>query len=463
MARKWLKYISFGGLLVIITLLITATIIEKLKGSSFVLEQIYHSPLLIALFGITAISALSYIVTHTRGFRLFLLHTALATILSGALISHLTAEDGEIILAKDSAPASMFTDSAGELKKLPFRMMLVETTTLYDKQNCPIDYFARIDISDSKESSALTLSMNSPIKKDGYIFCIKSHSQDVISLLVAHDPWGIFITYSGYTIFIVTFLFTLIVHKRISSPLPHKMNGKTDKKPVNRILYIASAILFIAIGTAGCLRWYRTGLFPVTNGYEAMLLISWCGLLTGIIFKRHISLVLPIMFTLSVMALVAAFFTKSNDTGLIMPVLRTPLLGLHVSCVILSYTLIGFLAINALIGIFYKHFRHDENKVLQLADTGRSILYPAILLLFTGIFIGAVWANISWGRYWGWDPKEVWALITLLLCSLPFHAKSIPQLARPIVFHYFCIILFFAMLFTYLGVNYFLGGIHAYL
>ena len=166
MTRKWLKYISFGGLTTIITLLITATIIEKLKGSSFVLEQIYHSPLFITLFGITTISALLYIVTSTRGFRLFLLHAALATILSGALISHLTAEHGEIILAKGSVPASMFTDSAGELKKLPFRMRLVESTTLYDKQNYPIDYFAKIDIEDSKESSVLTLSMNNPIKKE---------------------------------------------------------------------------------------------------------------------------------------------------------------------------------------------------------------------------------------------------------------------------------------------------------
>ena len=463
MTRKWLKYISFGGLTTIITLLITATIIEKLKGSSFVLEHIYHSPLFITLFGITTISALLYIVTHTRGFRLFLLHTALATILSGALISHLTAEHGEIVLAKGSVPASMFTDSAGELKKLPFRMRLVESTTLYDKQNYPIDYFAKIDIEDSKESSILILSMNNPIKKEGYTFCIKSHSLDVISLLVAHDPLGIFITYSGYTIFIATFLLTMIVRKRSPNPLPHKMNGKSNKGSVYRVLYTTSAILFIVIGIAGILRWYRTDLFPVTNGYEAMLFISWCGLLTGLIFKRYISLVLPIMFTLSVIALVAAFFTNSNDTGHIMPVLRTPLLGLHVSCVILSYTLIGFLAINALIAIFHKHFKHNENKVLQLADTGRRVLYPVTLSLFTGIFIGAVWANISWGRYWGWDPKEVWALITLLLCSLPFHTNSILQLARPIVFHYYCIILFLAMLFTYLGVNYFLGGIHAYL
>ena len=293
----------------------------------------------------------------------------------------------------------------------------------------------------------------------GYIFCIKSHSPDIVSLIVTHDTWGIFITYCGYAIFIVIFLLILIDRKRFSFSLPHKIN----ETPINRILYITSFILFIVIGFAGIIRWYEIELFPVTNGQEAMLFISWCGLLTGLIFKKYISSALPIMSTLSVIALVAAFFTNNNDTEFVMPVLRTPLLSLHVSFVILSYTLIGFLAINALIAIFYKIVRKDENKVLQLAEIGRKVLYPATLLLFTGIFIGAIWANISWGRYWGWDPKEVWALITLLLCSLPFHTKSIPQLAKPNVFHYFCIILFFAMLFTYLGVNYFLGGIHAYL
>ena len=93
---------------------------------------------------------------------------------------------------------------------------------------------------------------------------------------------------------------------------------------------------------------------------------------------------------------------------------------------------------------------------------GRLLLYPATMLLAGGIFIGAVWANLSWGRYWGWDPKEVWALITLLVCSVGFHPHSLRFIARPVAFHIFCIVAFAAVLFTFFGVNYLLGGLHSY-
>ena len=93
---------------------------------------------------------------------------------------------------------------------------------------------------------------------------------------------------------------------------------------------------------------------------------------------------------------------------------------------------------------------------------GRFLLYPATMLLATGIFIGAIWANISWGRYWGWDPKEVWALLTLLGCSITFHTSSLPIMSKPRFFHIYCIGIFVVMLFTYFGVNYLLNGLHSY-
>ncbi|MBO7301934.1 MAG: cytochrome c biogenesis protein CcsA [Bacteroidaceae bacterium] len=463
MAKSGFKYISFGGLIATIVLLITATIIEKLEGSHFALNLVYHSPIFIALLGITAISALLYII-RLRQIRLFLLHAALATILSGAFISHLTAEHGEIILAKEAVPASMFIDDKEELKKLPFRMMLAETQTLHDNEDNIIDYIAKIEIYDDYSNVTNSISMNKPIKKEGYTFCIKNHSHDAVSLLVTHDTWGSTVTYCGYTLFIIIFILTIIDRKSLFSSLSHKKESKKQSTTIfETALYIICTTLFIIIGTVGIIRWNAIELFPVTNGYEAMIFISWCGLLIGLITRKHNRLILPAMFTLAATSLLTATIAGNNNDGYVMPILRTPLLGLHVSCVILSYTLIGFLAINATVAIFYKNFSKREYKAVLLADTGRKVLYPATILLFTGIFIGAVWAEISWGRYWGWDPKEVWALITLLLCSLPFHTKSMPLLAKPMVFHYFCIILFWAMLFTYLGVNYFLGGMHAYL
>jgi hypothetical protein len=90
------------------------------------------------------------------------------------------------------------------------------------------------------------------------------------------------------------------------------------------------------------------------------------------------------------------------------------------------------------------------------------LLYPAVFLLAAGIFIGAVWANVSWGRYWGWDPKEVWALITLLVYAAALHSSSLPRFRRSLFFHTFCVAAFLTVLITYFGVNFLLGGMHSY-
>lgn len=98
----------------------------------------------------------------------------------------------------------------------------------------------------------------------------------------------------------------------------------------------------------------------------------------------------------------------------------------------------------------------------QLQAVSRLMLYPAVFCLAAGIFVGAIWANVSWGRYWGWDPKEVWALVTLLVYALPLHAGSLPWFRRPLFFHWFCIAAFLSVLVTYFGVNFLLGGMHSY-
>lgn len=102
------------------------------------------------------------------------------------------------------------------------------------------------------------------------------------------------------------------------------------------------------------------------------------------------------------------------------------------------------------------------DRMAHLAEIGRVMLYPAVFLLAVGIFIGAVWANVSWGRYWGWDPKEVWALITMMIYSLALHSSSLRWFEHPARFHLFCIMAFISVVVTYFGVNFFLGGLHSY-
>jgi ABC-type transport system involved in cytochrome c biogenesis permease subunit len=105
---------------------------------------------------------------------------------------------------------------------------------------------------------------------------------------------------------------------------------------------------------------------------------------------------------------------------------------------------------------------HDRTRLEKLKNLSRSMLYPAVALLAIGIFIGAVWANVSWGNYWSWDPKEVWALITLLIYAAPLHENIWKSFQKPVFFHLYGILAFLSVLITYFGVNLLLGGVHAY-
>ena len=166
------------------------------------------------------------------------------------------------------------------------------------------------------------------------------------------------------------------------------------------------------------------------------------------------------------------------------PVLQTPLLGIHVSVIMLAYTLFAVIMVNGLIGLyaaivsrkaetnqkFEKIVPFKGKEIINQKCTilSQILLYPALFCLTAGIFIGAVWANMSWGRYWGWDPKETWALITMLVYALLIHwpwlknKLPITNNQSPIIYHILCIVAFLFVLFTYFGVNYFFSGLHSY-
>jgi ABC-type transport system involved in cytochrome c biogenesis permease subunit len=155
-------------------------------------------------------------------------------------------------------------------------------------------------------------------------------------------------------------------------------------------------------------------------------------------------------------AFTASLWYAVSLYSLAMPVLRTSWLAAHVSLISISYLLLFVIAILGVVGLCFQKQRQ------RLFLWNRKLLYPAIFLLAAGIIVGSVWANISWGRYWGWDAKETWALITLLVYTLPLHRKYLPPLQEPSKFHLFCIIAFLLVLMTFFGVNYWLGGIHSY-
>ena len=220
-----------------------------------------------------------------------------------------------------------------------------------------------------------------------------------------------------------------------------------------------AALIFAALALTLCLalRWTVSGYIPMSNGYETMILMAWIITLTSLLVYRKFPIILTFGLMLTGFLLLVSHLGQMDPKIThLMPVLSSPLLSIHVSCVMMAY---GLLSITFACGIHALIVRRkaDELHLLSLL-----FLFPALFLLIAGIFIGAIWANVSWGRYWGWDPKEVWALITMLIYALPMHSTSIPWLRTPQHYHLFMVLAFLAVLITYFGVNFFLGGMHSY-
>jgi cytochrome c biogenesis factor len=160
--------------------------------------------------------------------------------------------------------------------------------------------------------------------------------------------------------------------------------------------------------------------------------------------------------TVYIFAPLACLWYYISQLNPMTPVLRSPMLAAHVSVIMLSYALFIFITATGIAGILSKRLS------VKLYEWNKILLYPALFMLAAGIFIGAVWANISWGRYWGWDAKETWALVTMLVYVIPMHGNSFSIFRNPVKFHTYCVCAFFAVAVTFFGVSYFFGGIHSY-
>lgn len=217
------------------------------------------------------------------------------------------------------------------------------------------------------------------------------------------------------------------------------------------LIYLTSSLI---------LRWIVSGHIPMSNGFETMQFMAWATLLIILTIGQKWALALPMGILTAGMALMVASFGESDpQITQLMPVLSSPLLSIHVAVIMIAYALLAFLMLCGVMAIFLQRNNHT---VTRLHVIGQIILFPAVFLLAVGIFIGAVWANVSWGSYWSWDPKETWALITLIIYALPMHSQSLPAFRKPLFFHYYCIAAFLAVIITYFGVNFILGGMHSY-
>jgi ABC-type transport system involved in cytochrome c biogenesis permease subunit len=227
------------------------------------------------------------------------------------------------------------------------------------------------------------------------------------------------------------------------------------------VAYASAGMAWLLVGYLTltlALRWYVSGHAPFAGSYCVMMLMAWLSALaTGLLWKKF-PIVLPLGFLLAGFTMLMASLSGANpQITHLMPVLQSPLLSIHVLTMMISYTLLGMVALNGILGLIVPAAASD-----RLRDVSQVILYPAVFLLVAGTFLGAVWANISWGNYWSWDPKETWALVTFLVYSFALHGNLLKPFRSPRFFHGFCVMAFLCVLFTYFGVNLLLGGMHAY-
>ena len=389
-----MKRIVIVFYIVVVAVLAATTIVEKYLGTEYVSEHIFGAWWFSAIWAVlTAVATFYFIKRKVRRASVVVLHLSFVIILAGALLTHLTAVRGVVPLRKGIATNEYLTRDM-YLHKLPFTICLENfEIKFYEGSDMPSDYVSHVTI----DGKPFTISMNQIVSQKGVRLYQSDYDMDLQGSILAmnSDPWGIPVTYCGYALLFVSLVWMLIDPK-----------GKFRQQ-------------------LSILRQQR---FPLV-------------IFTGFLLSCFILLLYH-------------FLGKYSAANHPLPVLNSRLLPLHVSTIMMAYTLLLLTFIVSLVGVAMPKQRQKMYHFSQF------LLFPALMLLCYGIFIGAIWANVSWGTYWSWDPKETWALITLMIYAAPAH-RSFSNLST-MKYHIYMALAFFTILMTYLGVNYFLGGMHSY-
>ena len=245
----------------------------------------------------------------------------------------------------------------------------------------------------------------------------------------------------------------------------HKINLKWPIRIGLTLLVVLFAFHTFGLG----LRWYVSGRAPWSNGYESMIYIGWTTILAGLIFtRRSLGGMAATTILASTILMVAWLSYLDPEITPLVPVLRSYWLTIHVSLVAGSY---GFLMLGAILGvlnlvlmIFTKSGNKDKiyKTIRELTVISEMTLLGGLFMLAVGTYLGGVWANESWGRYWGWDAKETWALVTILVYTFILHMRFIPSLRSMYAFNLASLFGWASVVMTYFGVNYYLSGLHSY-
>ena len=399
---KQLRHILSVLMIVLVAVMAAGTVVERLHGSEVALAQVYGTWWFVGLWALMAVFMVWMAVKTKmwRRFTVFALHLSILLILMGALLTKLTGQQGRMLLQPGEPTCKFYVGNTE--KNHPVELPFTLTLDRFEVVNYP--------------------GTHKPM--------------DFVSHIVIGDGSG-----EEETAISMNHILKRQHYRFYQTDYDEKgdsiLSVARDPWGIG-VTYTGYALLFIALVVMLIERRTRKGLAEQnSNKAFRAITISWVSVLVVLMVVLYIRML----------------------THQLLPVLRSPFFSLHISTIVTAYALLLAIMVVGIIAIIKPK---DQARLEKLKAISTAMLYPAVALLAIGIFIGAVWANVSWGNYWSWDPKEVWALITLLIYAAPLHGKQWKTFNKPLFFHIYCILAFLSVVITYFGVNLILGGVHAY-
>lgn len=286
-------------------------------------------------------------------------------------------------------------------------------------------------------------------------------SQQKIDTEILYNEYDVFKNLFAFLMISSTIMLVLVI-------LNIFFNTKFLKHSINA-LHIFIAILFVVHTLGLAARWYISGHAPWSDAYESMIYVAWATLFFTLAFDRKSKLTVSAgAFVASMILMIAHWNWMDPAIGNLQPVLNSYWLMIHVAVIVASYgpfTLGMVLGLVSLLLILFTN-KNNKNKmelhIKEITYINEMALTIGLVMLTIGNFLGGQWANESWGRYWGWDPKETWALISIMVYAFVIHARFVPALRGLFAFNFMSVLAFASIVMTYVGVNFHLSGLHSY-
>lgn len=290
-------------------------------------------------------------------------------------------------------------------------------------------------------------------------------SERLVEMEISYNKMNIFKNSAYLYILLGFFLLVIFVMETLGRKALYLKVLKWIRIGLSVLVFVA----FLYHGYGLLVRSYITGHAPWSNGYEALVFIGWVTILAGFLFSRRNKVVLG---AAAVLAFLMLFVTQMElldpQITALQPVLKSYWLKIHVAVITGSYAFLGLGAILGLVNLFLYSARTSKNanwlntQISEITYISEMTMTIGLFMLTIGTFLGGVWANESWGRYWGWDPKETWALVSILVYAVILHLRFIPLTNGKFLFNLVSFWGYSAILFTFFGVNFILSGLHSY-